>query len=287
MAAAAPLPIVRTVAALRAHLTPWRERRQTVALVPTMGSLHDGHLSLIRKARAQADKVVASVFVNPRQFGPAEDFEAYPRDEAADARLLAEAACDLMYAPSVGEVYPSGFATTVSVKGITDSLCGAARPGHFDGVATVVTKLLTQTLPDVAIFGEKDYQQLLVIRRLARDLDLSLEILGAPILRAEDGLALSSRNTYLNGRQRRIAPALNKVLRQAATALAGGAAVSDIEAEAQDALTRAGFDRIDYLEVRGADDLARQGPGPAVRPARVFAAVWLGKTRLIDNMAVG
>lgn len=286
MAAAAPLPIVRTAAALRAHLTPWRERRQTVALVPTMGSLHEGHLSLIRKARAQADKVVASVFVNPRQFSPAEDFDAYPRDEAADARLLAEAKCDLMYAPSVAEMYPPGFATTVSVGGMTDVLCGAARPGHFDGVATVVAKLLTQTLPDVAIFGEKDFQQLLVIRRLARDLDLSVEILGAPILRAEDGLALSSRNAYLNGRQRRTAAALNKTLADAAKALAGGAAVAAVETETREALIRAGFEKVDYLEVRSADDLARQGPGPAARPARVFAAAWLGRTRLIDNMAV-
>ena len=286
MAAAAPLPIVRTAAALRAHLTPLRERRQTVALVPTLGSLHEGHLSLIRKARAQADKVVASVFVNPRQFGPGEDFDAYPRDEASDARLLAEAKCDLMYAPSVAEIYPPGFATTVSVGGLTDVLCGAVRPGHFDGVATVVTKLLTQTLPDVAIFGEKDFQQLLVIRRLARDLDLSVEILGAPTLRAEDGLALSSRNAYLNGRQRRTAAALNRVLAKAANALAGGAPVSAVEAEAQEALSKAGFEKVDYLEVRSADDLARQGPGPVVRPARLFAAAWLGKTRLIDNMAV-
>ncbi len=185
-----------------------------------MGSLHDGHLSLIRKARAQADKAVVSVFVNPRQFGPSEDFDAYPRDEAADARLLAEVQCDLMYAPTIGEMYPPGFATTVSVGGMTDVLCGAARPGHFDGVATVVAKLLTQTLPDVAIFGEKDFQQLLVIRRLARDLDLSVEILGAPILRAEDGLALSSRNAYLNGRQRKTAAMLNRTLRTSADALA-------------------------------------------------------------------
>ncbi len=251
-----------------------------------MGSLHDGHLSLIRKARAQADKVVVSVFVNPRQFGPSEDFDAYPRDEAADARLLAEVQCDLMYAPTIGEMYPPGFATTVSVGGMTDVLCGAARPGHFDGVATVVAKLLTQTLPDVAIFGEKDFQQLLVIRRLARDLDLSVEILGAPILRAEDGLALSSRNAYLNGRQRKTAAMLNKTLRIAAAALAGGAGTAAVEAEAREALLKAGFDRIDYLEVRGAEDLARLGPGPAARPARIFAAAWLGKTRLIDNMAV-
>ncbi len=286
MAAAAPLPIVRTAAALRAHLTPWRERRQTVALVPTLGSLHEGHLSLIRMARAQADKVVASVFVNPHQFGPGEDFDAYPRDEASDARLLAEAKCDLMYAPSAAEMYPPGFATTVSVGGITDVLCGAVRPGHFDGVATVVTKLLTQTLPDVAIFGEKDFQQLLVIRRLARDLDLSVEILGAPTLRAEDGLALSSRNAYLNGRQRRTAAELNRTLADAAKALAGGAAVAAVETETREALNRAGFDKVDYLEVRSADDLARQGPGPVARPARLFAAAWLGRTRLIDNMAV-
>lgn len=277
-----PLPIVRTVAALRAHLSPWRERGETVALVPTMGALHDGHLSLIRMARQQADRVVASVFVNPRQFGPKEDFAAYPRDEVGDARLLAGERCDLMYAPSADEMYPRGFATTVSVGGLSEVLCGAARPGHFDGVATVVTKLLTQVGPDVAIFGEKDYQQLQVIRRVVRDLDLRVEILGAPTSRAKDGLALSSRNAYLDKAQRELAPSLNQILRETAKAAAGGAVASAVEADMTAALLAAGFDKVDYLEIRSADDLGRTGKGPR----RVFAAAWLGRTRLIDNVPV-
>jgi pantoate--beta-alanine ligase len=280
------LPIVRTVAALRGHLSVWRERGETVALAPTMGSLHTGHLSLIRRARTQADRVVASVFVNPRQFGPAEDFAAYPRDEMADVRMLAAERCDLVYAPTPEEMYPPGFATSITVAGLSDVLCGPLRPGHFNGVATVVAKLLTQTLPDVAIFGEKDYQQLLVIRRLVRDLDLHVEILGAPTVRAPDGLALSSRNAYLSDAERAVAGRLNQILRETAAALAGGAGVEPVEADMRTALTQAGFDRIDYFETRSADDLARQGPGPISAPSRVFAAVWLGRTRLIDNMPV-
>lgn len=282
MSQALPLTIVRTVAALRAHLAPWRERGQTVALVPTMGALHEGHLSLVQLARRQADRVVVSVFVNPRQFGPKEDFDAYPRDEVKDARLLAAEQCDLMYAPTPEEMYPKGFATTVSVDGMSEVLCGAARPGHFDGVATVVTKLFTQVQPDLAIFGEKDYQQLQVIKRLVRDLDLRVEVLGAPTRRASDGLALSSRNAYLDNDQRLVAPALYRILQDAARAVAGGAAVEAVEAEKTQALLEAGFDKVDYLEVRGADDLARG----ASAPRRVFAAAWLGRTRLIDNVAV-
>jgi pantoate--beta-alanine ligase len=280
------LPIVRTVAALRAHITPWRERGQTVALVPTMGSLHEGHLSLVRMARQQADRVVASVFVNPRQFGVGEDFDAYPRGETADARLLAAAACDLMYAPGPLDMYPQGFSTSVSVAGVSDILCGAARPGHFDGVATVVTKLFAQALPDVAIFGEKDFQQLHLIRRVARDLDLRVEVLGAPVVRARDGLALSSRNAYLTKAEREIAPRLHTILVEAATAMAAGEAVAAVETRALAALLKAGFAKLDYLETRGAEDLARLGPGPVDSPARVLAAAWLGKTRLIDNVAV-
>jgi pantoate--beta-alanine ligase len=280
------LPIVRTVAALRAHLTPWRERGETVALVPTMGALHEGHLSLVHAARGQADRVVASVFVNPRQFGPREDFAAYPRTEVEDAGLLAAARCDLMYAPGPEEMYPPGFATTVSVEGVTDVLCGAARAGHFGGVATVVTKLLTQVGPDVAIFGEKDYQQLMVIRRLARDLDLRVEVLGAPTVRDPDGLALSSRNAYLSDAERAVAPALHAALQAAAASLAAGQPVEAVEARGRATLEAAGFGPLDYFEVRGADDLARRGPGPADGPSRVFVAAWLGRTRLIDNVAV-
>ena len=280
------LPIVRTVADLRAAVRRWRGAGQSVALVPTMGFLHEGHLSLVRLGKARADRVVASLFVNPTQFAPGEDFEAYPRDEARDASLLAGAGCDLLFAPDAAEMYPQGFATTVSVAGLTEPMDGAARPTHFAGVATVVSKLLAQCLPDVAIFGEKDYQQLLVIKRLARDLDLPVEILGGPIVRDADGLALSSRNTYLTADQRRIAGQLNAILRQAAEDLAGGVSVEAVEAAGHAALTAAGFGSVDYLEVRCGDDLRRLGPGKARAPARVFAAVGLGKTRLIDNWAV-
>ncbi len=279
------LPVVRSVARLRAHVSAWRERGETVALAPTMGALHAGHVSLVRLGKVQADRVVASVFVNPRQFGAGEDFEAYPRGEQADAERLTEARCDLMYAPTPDEMYPAGFATTVSVGGVSQGLCGGARPGHFDGVATVVSKLLIQAAPDIAIFGEKDYQQLQVIRRLARDLDLGVRILGAPIARAPDGLALSSRNAYLDEAQRAVAPRLHLVLREAVRALAEGAPVQRVEAGARAALLHAGFDRVDYVEVRGGKDLAPCGPGRLVAPARVLAAAHLGRTRLIDNLA--
>jgi pantoate--beta-alanine ligase len=280
------LPIVQTVAGLRAHVAPWREKGQTVALVPTMGALHEGHLGLVRLARRQADRVVASVFVNPRQFGPKEDFEAYPRDQVGDAELLARERCDLMYAPTAEEMYPKGFATTVGVTGVSEGLCGGSRPGHFDGVATVVAKLLIQAAPDVAIFGEKDYQQLQVIRRVVKDLDLKTEILAAPTARAADGLALSSRNAYLGAAERKVAPGLHKALTAAAAALAGGESVEAVEAQGRAALEAAGFSSVDYFEVRGAEDLSRKGPGPARRGLRVLAAAWLGKTRLIDNVEV-
>jgi pantoate--beta-alanine ligase len=255
-----------------------------VALVPTMGALHDGHISLIRLARVQADRVVASVFVNPRQFGVGEDFDAYPRTELADAQRLTEAGCDLMYAPTPAEMYPDGFSTSVSVRGVSDGLCGAARPGHFDGVATVVSKLLIQASPDVAIFGEKDYQQLAVIRRLTRDLDLTTKIIGAPIARAPDGLALSSRNAYLDAQQRARAPRMHQVLVQAATALSSGDPVQAVQSAARAALEASGFDRVDYLEVRLADTLQPPPDGPITRAVRVLAAVRLGRTRLIDNV---
>jgi pantoate--beta-alanine ligase len=281
----APLPVARTVAALRAQVRAWRSAGETIGFAPTMGALHEGHLSLVRLAREHADRVVASVFVNPTQFGPNEDFDAYPRDEASDAGLLAGAGCDLLYAPSVGEMYPSGFATTVTVSGVSEPLDGAARPGHFAGVATVVTKLLSQCGPDVAVFGEKDYQQLQVIRRLVRDLDLPVEIVGAPTARAEDGLALSSRNAYLSAAERAIAPALARTLHDAAARLRAGAPVDETEAWAVAALQAAGFRKVDYVEVRSPDDLARLGPGAVAGPARILAAAFLGTTRLIDNIA--
>ncbi|MBV9996610.1 MAG: pantoate--beta-alanine ligase [Caulobacteraceae bacterium] len=280
------LPAARTVAELRAAVSAWRGAGRRVALVPTMGALHEGHLSLVRLGKSKADHVVASIFVNPTQFAPGEDFEAYPRDEARDAALLAGAGCDLLYAPTVAEMYPPGFSTSVDVGGVSTPLDGLARPTHFAGVATVVTKLLLQCRPDVAIFGEKDFQQLLVIRRLARDLDLPVEILGGPTKRDVDGLALSSRNAYLSVEERRVAGTLNLALKTAAEALAAGAAVDSVEAEAKARIASAGFGSIDYVEVRAEDDLGRLGPGPLESPARIFVAARIGRTRLIDNWPV-
>lgn len=281
-----PLPVVRSVADLRAQVRAWKAAGLTVGMVPTMGALHEGHLSLVRLAKTRADRVLASVFVNPTQFGPNEDFDAYPRDEARDAALLAQAGCDLMFAPTVAEMYPPGASTTVTVAGVSEPLDGQARPGHFAGVATVVSKLLNQAQPDVAVFGEKDYQQLQVIKRLVRDLDLPVEIVGGPTARAEDGLALSSRNAYLTPQERAQAPALARALKTAAEALRAGARVDAVEAQALAAIRAAGFGPVDYFEVRDAADLSRLGPGPVDRQARILVAARLGRTRLIDNMAV-
>ena len=280
----AALPVVRTVADLRAQVAAWRAAGQTVGFVPTMGALHDGHLSLVRLAGARADRVVASIFVNPTQFGPGEDFEAYPRDEARDAALLVEAGCHLLFAPAVSEMYPPGAATTVTVAGVSEPLDGLARPGHFEGVATVVTKLLNQCAPDIAVFGEKDFQQLQVIRRLVHDLDLPVEIIGAPIVRAADGLALSSRNAYLTAQDRPVAGRLNRVLAGALARLRAEEPVSTVEAQAVAALLAVGFTSVDYVEVRCPETLARLGPGPTPAPVRLLAAARLGRTRLIDNM---
>ena len=281
-----PLPVARTKSELRAQTALWRASGEPIALVPTMGALHEGHLSLVALARRRAVRVITSIFVNPTQFAPDEDFDAYPRDEAADRARLSSAGTDLLYAPTTDQIYPGGFSTTITVSGVTEPLEGAARPSHFAGVATVVAKLLIQASPDVAVFGEKDYQQLQLIRRLALDLDLPVEIVGAPIIRANDGLALSSRNAYLSQTERRTAARLNLVLAEAARALGAGATVGDAESAAVRALESAGFDSIDYLEVRAADDLRRLGPGPVDAAARVLAAVRIGRTRLIDNMAV-
>lgn len=280
------IAIVRTVAELRAQVASWKRAGERVALVPTMGALHEGHLSLIALAKTKADRVVASVFVNPTQFGPNEDFDAYPRGEARDAELLAGAGCDLLFAPTVGEMYPQGFATSVNVTGVSEPLDGAARPGHFAGVATVVSKLLLQCGPDVAVFGEKDFQQLQVIKRVVRDLDIPVEIVGAPTSRLEDGLARSSRNAYLSEPEREVAGRMNVALAEAVRRLQAGEPVERVEATGIAALERAGFQRIDYFEVRNADDLSHPGPGPLTVPGRVLAAAMIGKTRLIDNMAV-
>ncbi|OYW30245.1 MAG: pantoate--beta-alanine ligase [Caulobacter sp. 12-67-6] len=280
--------IVRTVAELRAQVGAWKAAGDPVALIPTMGALHEGHLTLVKLGQTRARRTVASVFVNPRQFAPHEDFDAYPRGEAADAEKLASAGCDLMFAPSAAEMYAPGFSTAISVSGVSEPLEGAARPQFFGGVATVVAKLLIQCQADYAVFGEKDYQQLQVIKRLVRDLDLPVEIISAPTARAEDGLALSSRNAYLSADERQIAAALPKALRSAAQAVAEGGRIDEAEAAGKAALVAAGFGQIDYLDIREASDLSKLGPGPiAGANGRILVAAWLGKTRLIDNMAVG
>ncbi len=278
------LPVVRDVPALREAVTAWRKAGLRVGLVPTMGALHEGHLSLVRTAKERCDRVVASLFVNPRQFAPHEDFERYPRDEVGDAKLLSGAGCDLLFAPERDVMYPDGFATNVIVADVSVPLEGEFRPHFFGGVATVVTKLLLQCLPDAAYFGEKDYQQLQVIKRLARDLDIPVEIVGCATVREHDGLAMSSRNAYLSADERRIAGRLNLVLHEAIKAVRSGASIHDAEAEASRHLSAAGFTCVDYVAIRDAETL-----GPVAdlsRPARILAAAWLGKTRLIDNMAV-
>ncbi|EWY41431.1 pantoate--beta-alanine ligase [Skermanella stibiiresistens SB22] len=280
------LTTIRTVADLRARVATWRAAGEKVGLVPTMGALHEGHLSLVQAARRRgADHVVVSVFVNPTQFGPNEDFSKYPRQEASDAAKLASVGADLLYAPDVGEMYPDGFSTTVHVAGLTEGLCGPLRPGHFDGVATVVSKLLLQCLPDVAVFGQKDYQQLQVIRRMVRDLDIPVMIEGAETVRDEAGLALSSRNAYLTPDQLTIARQLNTVLFDVAADVAAEPTRCRSAIEwGLERLRAAGFDRIDYLAICDAASL--EPLEIADRPARVLAAAFLGRTRLIDNIAV-
>lgn len=276
------LPIVRTVADLRATIAKARAAGRGIGLVPTMGALHEGHLSLVRTAKARCGFAVATLFVNPKQFAPGEDFERYPRDEAGDSALLAGAGCDLLYAPARDAVYPPGFATSVSVGEISAPLEGEMRPHFFGGVATVVAKLLLQAGPDAAFFGEKDYQQLLVIKRMARDLDIACEIVGCPTVREHDGLAMSSRNAYLSADERRVAARLNHILHDTIKAVRAGDAVAHAEADAARHLLAAGFASVDYVALRDAETLAPIGD--LSRPARILAAAWLGKTRLIDNM---
>ena len=279
--------IVRTVADLRNEVRGWKAAGDRVALVPTMGALHDGHLSLIKLGQQHAQRTVASIFVNPKQFAPHEDFDSYPRGEARDAELLAGVGCDLLFAPGVDEMYAPGFSTTINLTGVSEPLEGAARPLFFGGVATVVTKLLIQSQADLALFGEKDYQQLQVIKRVVRDLDLPVEIIGAPTARAEDGLALSSRNAYLSPEERVAAVSLPSALKAVAQAVTAGGRVDEAEAAGKTALINAGFRQIDYFDVREASDLSRLGPGPiGGAQGRILVAAWLGKTRLIDNMAV-
>lgn len=276
--------LARELSAVREAVGALRAEGGSVALVPTMGALHDGHIRLVTRAREMADHVVASIFVNPAQFGEGEDFESYPRTEEDDRAKLEAAGCDLLWAPPPGEVYPDGFATAISVSGVTEGLCSGSRPYHFDGVATVVAKLFNQILPDYALFGEKDYQQLALIRRMARDLDFQIEIIGVPTVREEDGLALSSRNAYLTADERARAVALPNALSEAASAIGAGEMVSDALIAAKAKLFEAGFAPIDYVELRDAETL--EPVDVLERPARLLAAARMGKTRLIDNIAV-
>jgi pantoate--beta-alanine ligase len=276
----------RTIDDLRRRIAAWRADGLTVGLVPTMGGLHAGHLSLVSLAGARADRVVATLFVNPTQFAPSEDFDNYPRNEDADAALFESAGASLMFAPTPDVMYPKGHMTKVRVDGLGDVLEGEFRPHFFEGVATVVAKLLLQSLPDVAVFGEKDYQQLCVIRAMARDLDIPVEIVGGETVREADGLAMSSRNAYLSQAERAIAPKLNEVLRFVADVAQD--ATGDIDAataSAGEELLAGGFASVDYVAVRDAETL--QPLTDPARPARVLGAAWLGKTRLIDNLAVG
>ena len=278
------MDIVRTVAELRSHISMWRREGQSVALVPTMGSLHAGHLSLMKVGKERSDRVIATIFVNPLQFAPNEDFETYPRREDSDIRKLVEEDIDLLFAPDVSEMYHPDATTKISVGGLTDCLCALSRPGFFDGVATVVTKLLLQALPDIAIFGEKDYQQLLVIKRLATDLDIPVEIIGAPTIREEDGLALSSRNVYLDTKSRSIAPSMYNILTQYASDISNGNDIKKSLQLAKQNMQKSGFEKIEYLDLRSSQTL--RACNDIKKPSRLFAAAWLGSTRLIDNLAI-
>jgi pantoate--beta-alanine ligase len=275
--------LFHTPSELRSQVNIWKSQGLRVGFVPTMGALHAGHLSLITLAKQHSDKVVASIFVNPTQFGVNEDFSRYPRTEAADIAALGTVGIDGVYLPSVTAMYPQGFATTITVKGITEILCGAVRQGHFDGVATIVTKLLVQASPDVAVFGEKDYQQLQVIKQVVADLNLPVEIIGAPILREADGLAMSSRNQYLSEQERKIAVVLHQTLQSVAEKLKTQA-TSALLPNAIKAVIAAGFASVDYLELRSSEGLELMER--LDKPARLLIAARLGKTRLIDNIAI-
>jgi pantoate--beta-alanine ligase len=278
------MQIIRRLSDLDPALLPWREQGQTIALVPTMGALHAGHMALIEAARNEADRVVASIFVNPLQFGANEDLARYPRRESDDAELLQHHGCDLVWLPTADQLYPPGFATTVSVSGVSDRWDGAARPGHFTGVATVVAKLLTAVRPNLAFFGEKDFQQLAVIRRMVADLGMDVAVRGVPTVRDADGLALSSRNAYLDADERKRAVALPQALEQARDAILGGEPVEAVLDDARRALSKAGFNPIDYVALVDSATL-----DPLEVPSgkmRLIAAAVIGATRLIDNIRV-
>ena len=273
---------------LRTALAGLRADGARIALVPTMGALHEGHLTLVRRARAEADHVVASIFVNPRQFGPNEDLDAYPRQPAADAAMLEAEGVSLLWTPGPEAMYPAGFATTVSVAGVSEGLCGAARPGHFDGVATVVLKLFNQVAPDMAFFGEKDFQQLQIIRRMTQDLGFPIRIIGGETRRDADGLAQSSRNLYLSADERRTAGALFAALHRASVRLSLGAHPAEVLEEAHAHVMTAGFRSVDYITVVDPETLIAVPDSPLAKgtEARLLGAAWLGRTRLIDNISV-
>ncbi len=277
-------PIIRTVADLRNLVRGWKAAGDTVGVVPTMGALHDGHLSLARRARAECDRVITTIFVNPMQFNNPEDLKKYPRSEDADARLLATVPVDAIFAPPVAEVYPDGFITTVSMTGVAQPLEGHMRPGHFDGVATVVTKLFGMTLADKGYFGQKDWQQLQVVLRLARDLNVPVDVVGCETIRDPDGLAMSSRNARLSAEGRARAPVLYAAITAAADDIRAGQSDRMAIREAAEAMRAAGFERVEYIELRDAATLM-PSDDPA-RPRRMLAAAWVDGVRLIDNIPV-
>ena len=284
------MQIATTRDVLRTSVASLRENGARIGLVPTMGALHEGHLTLVRRAREECDAVVASIFVNPTQFGPNEDLDAYPRQLAEDAAMLEAEGCTLLWAPEAAEMYPEGFVTSITVSGVSEGLCGAARPGHFDGVATVVNKLFNQVLPDMAFFGEKDFQQLAVIRAMARDLDLTRphvhSIVGVPTVRESDGLAMSSRNRYLSPEHREAATTLPQSMKSAIARIEEGQPVAPVLAALEGELLQAGFASVDYAVLADSASLA---PIESLSgaPARLLVAARIGSTRLIDNMAVG
>lgn len=277
--------IIRTLVELRSKVAGWKAAGESVAVVPTMGALHQGHLSLVRAAKEACDRVIVTIFINPKQFNNPDDYKNYPRTEEEDARKLIALKADVVYVPDGEQMYPNGFATTVSVEGITQGLCGAHRAGHFDGVATIVTKLFTQTQADKAFFGEKDYQQLQVVTRLTLDLDLPIEVIGCPTIREEDGLAMSSRNLLLSDRARTWAPELHRAMEEMSEGLLAGGDLETLRAAAVSRVERAGFTQVEYLDLRSADQLELMTTPD--RPARLLAAAWLAGVRLIDNIAVG
>ncbi len=277
------MDVVRSVAEMREIVADWRKAGESVSLVPTMGALHDGHMSLVHSVSDKADRTITSIFVNPTQFSPTEDFATYPRDEARDLSMLEAAGVDLVFTPEMTQMYREGHRTKIEVQELSQLLEGESRPHFFIGVATVVAKLLIQSMPDIAIFGEKDYQQLCVIRAMARDLDLPVEILGGATVRENDGLAMSSRNSYLTNVERTLAPRLHHEILGVASRVAKGDPIEIACEDAVNELDDAGFNAVDYVAVRDAETLEPPMKG---RPMRVLAAAWLGKTRLIDNVAV-